>query len=46
MRIITENTAKFVGGSFLELKLRDILDPKPVDNRTANDIIEDIRKKL
>lgn len=46
LRIITENTAKFVGGSFLELKLRDILDPKPVDNRTAKDIIEDIRKKL
>lgn len=46
LRIMTENTAKMGGGSYIEAKLQDILDPKPVDNRTANDIIEGIRKKL
>ena len=46
LRLITENTAKFAGGSFIEAKLQDILNPKPVDNRTADDIIEGIRKKL
>lgn len=46
LRIITENTAKFGGGNFVQAKLQDILDPKPVDNRTADDIIEGIRNKL
>lgn len=46
LRIMTENTAKMGGGSYIEAKLQDILDPKPVDNRTANDIIEGIRNKL
>ena len=46
LRIMTENTAKFGGGSYIEAKLQDILDPKPVDNRTADDIIEGIRNKL
>ena len=46
LRIMAENTAKMGGGSYIEAKLQDILDPKPVDNRTANDIIEGIRNKL
>ena len=46
LRVISENTAKFGGGSYIQVKLQDILDPKPVDNRTADDIIEGIRNKL
>ena len=46
LRIMTENTAKFAGGSYIEAKLQDILDPKPIDNRTADDIIKGIRNKL
>lgn len=46
LRIMTENTAKMGGGSYIQAKLQDILDPKPADNRTANDIIEGIRNKL
>ena len=46
LRIMTENTAKMGGGSYIQAKLQDILDPKPVDNRTADDIIEGIRNKL
>ena len=46
LRVISENTAKLGGGSYIQAKLQDILDPKPVDNRTADDIIEGIRKKL
>ena len=46
LRIMTENTAKMGGGSYIEAKLQDILDSKPVDNRTADDIIEGIRNKL
>ena len=46
LRIMTENVAKIGGGSYVEAKLQNILDPKPVDNRTADDIIEGIRNKL
>lgn len=46
LRAISENTAKFSGGSYIQAKLQDILNPKPTDNRTADDIIEGIRKKL
>ena len=46
LRIMTENTAKMGGGSYIQAKLQDILEPKPVDNRTADEIIEGIRKKL
>ena len=46
LRIMTENTAKRGCGSYIQAKLQDILDPKPVDNRTASDIIDGIRNKL
>jgi hypothetical protein len=46
LRIMTENTAKMGGGSYIQAKLQDILNPKPEDNRTADDIIEGIRNKL
>ena len=46
LRVITENTAKFGGGSYIQAKLQDILEPKPIDKRTSEDIIEGIRKKL
>lgn len=51
---MTENTAKIVmlkssgklESSYIAVKLQDILDPKPEDDRNANDIIEGIRNKL
>ena len=46
LRVISENTAKFGGGSYIQAKLQDILYPKPTNNRTADEIIEGIRKKL
>lgn len=46
LRMITENTAKMSGGSYIQAKLKDILDPKPEETRTPDEIIEGIRKKL
>lgn len=46
LRIISENTAKTGGGSYVQAKLVDILDPKPVDNRSANEIISGIKDKI
>lgn len=45
LRIITENTAKISGGSYITVKLSDILNPKPVDNRTGEELAADIIKR-
>jgi hypothetical protein len=46
LRIITENTAKLCEGSFINVKLVDILNPKPQETRTADDIINGIKNKI
>lgn len=45
LRVITENTAKISGGSYITAKLSDIVNPKPVDNRTGEEIAADIIKQ-
>ena len=45
LRIITENTAKMGGGSYITAKLADIINPKPVDNRSGEEIAADIIKR-
>ena len=45
LRIITENTAKIGGGSYITAKLFDIINPKPVDNRSGEEIAADIIKR-
>ena len=44
LRIIAENTAKMGGGSYITVKLDDILNPKQVENRTGEEIAADIIK--
>lgn len=44
-RIITENTAKMGGGSYVSASFADILNPKPVDNRTGEEIVAEIIQK-
>ena len=44
LRIISENTAKMSGGSYITAKFADIINPKPVDNRTGEEIAADIIK--
>lgn len=46
LRIISENTAKMGGGSYIQAKLSDVLDPNPFDNRSANEIIDGIKDKI
>ena len=45
LRIISENTAKMCGGSYMKAKLADIINPDPVDNRTGEEIAADIIKR-
>ena len=44
LRIISENMAKMGGGSYITVKLADIIAPKPVDSRTGEEIAADIIK--
>lgn len=45
LRIIAENTAKIGGGSYITVKLDDILNPKQIENRTGEEIAADIIKR-
>lgn len=42
LRIISENTAKMGGGAYITAKFADIINPKPADNRTGEEIAADI----
>ena len=44
LRIISENTEKMGGGSYIAAKFVDIINPKPADNRTGEEIAADIIK--
>lgn len=46
LKTITENTAKYAGGEYMKTRYVDIVRPKPVDNRSAEEIIATIKAKL
>lgn len=46
VKIITENTARFFGGRHFETRFIDVIEPKPEETRTADEIIENIRDKI
>jgi hypothetical protein len=47
LKLIAENTAKFgQGGSYIKARYYDIINPKPVDNRTEEEVIDHIKNKL
>ena len=46
LRVITENTAKQGGGSYINKPFADVIGSnKPKDERTADEIIADITKR-
>ena len=45
LRIVSENTAKMGGGSYITARFSDIINPKPVDNRNGEEIAADIIKR-
>lgn len=46
IRLIGENTAKLVQGSYIKAEYEDIINPKPKDDRTADEIISNITEKI
>lgn len=45
IRMITENTAIYTGQTYLSTRYDDIIHPKPVESRTAEDIVADVVQK-
>ena len=45
LRIISENTARISNGSYVTAKFSDIINPKPAENRTGEEIAADIIKR-
>jgi hypothetical protein len=46
LRIIGENTAKYSGGSYIQMRYADMIEPKKEETRTANEIILNLKDKL
>lgn len=46
LRSISQNTANFSGGLYPQARFADIVQPKPVDDRTSEEVISRIRRKL
>lgn len=45
LRVLTENTAKYAGGSSIQLKYTDMINRKPRDARSGEEIAADVIKK-
>ncbi len=45
LRMIGENASSGGGGSYMAVKFENIINPKPVDNRTGEEIAADIIKR-
>jgi len=46
LKTITENTAKYAGGSYIKGRYFDLEGPKPLETRTPNQIIQQIKGKI
>lgn len=45
LMVVTENTAKYAGGSYVTTKFTDIINPAPIDTRTGGEVAADIIKR-
>ena len=46
LRLITENTAGMVNGKLISVEYEDIINPKPEEKRSANEIINGLKNKI
>lgn len=46
LQILTEDMSNAFGGKSMVISYEDFIKPKPVDNRSADEIIDGIRKKI
>ena len=46
LRLITENTAGMVNGKLISVEYEDIINPKPEEKRSADEIINGLKNKI
>ena len=46
LKTITENTAKYAGGSYMKVRYFDVESPKPSETRTPDEIIGQLKMKI
>ena len=46
LKAITENTAKYAGGSYIKARYLDLEDQKPEETRTPDEIIGQMKMKI
>ena len=46
LQILSEDMANAFGGKSMAITYEEFINQKPVDNRSAEEIIEDIKKKM
>ena len=46
LKTITENTAKYASGSYMKVRYYDLENPKPVETRTPDEIIGNMKEKI
>lgn len=46
LKYILENTARLSGGVHIESRYCDVIDPKPEETRTSEEIISSIKEKI
>ena len=46
LQILSEDMANAFGGKSMAISYEEFINPKPADNRSAEEIIEDIKKKM
>lgn len=46
LQFVAENTAMYVKGRYLPRRFFDIIAPAPVETRTAEEIIDDMKRRI
>lgn len=46
LRMLTENTAAYAGGHYMNRRFIDLIEPIKEETRTEKEIIEQIRKRI
>lgn len=46
LRLMTENTAGMVNGKLISVEYEDIINPKPEEKRSADEIINGLKNKI
>ena len=46
LRLMTENTAGMVNGKLISVEYEDIINPKPEEKRSADEIINGLKYKI